>query len=46
MHLELQITTSPENTSYPENCNITYEGDRAEEVSLNADANLITRTAL
>ena len=46
MHLELQIATDAANPGYPQNCKITYEGDRAEEVSLDADANLITRTAL
>ena len=30
----------------PLNCVVSYEGDGAEEVPLNADSNLITRTAL
>jgi hypothetical protein len=47
MFLELRIVIDPaQNSGYAQNCKITYEGDRAEEVSLDADANLITRTAL
>jgi len=47
MFLELHITIDPEtHKGYAQNCKITYEGDRADEVSLEPDANLITRTAL
>jgi homoserine kinase len=49
--LELQITISPSQSpsstnSSSHNCTITYEGEGADEVPLEADANLITRTAL
>ncbi|KAF2668914.1 phosphoribosylformylglycinamidine cyclo-ligase-like protein [Microthyrium microscopicum] len=46
MYLELRITTDPSNTGYAQNCKLTYEGDRADEVSLDADSNLISRTTL
>jgi homoserine kinase len=49
--LELHITISPSqspSSTKPSshNCTITYEGEGADEVPLEADANLITRTAL
>lgn len=45
--LELQININSSVTSKaPLNCVITYEGDGADHVPLDADANLITRTAL
>jgi homoserine kinase len=46
MYLELHITTDTENNGCPQNCRITYEGQGKDEVSLDADRNLITRTAL
>jgi homoserine kinase len=45
--LELRVTvnpTTPETVKH--NCSISYEGEGADEVPLEADANLITRTAL
>ncbi|KAA8905500.1 GHMP kinase [Sphaerosporella brunnea] len=45
--LELQVTLSNDDTSsYPLNCALTYEGEGADHVPLDADHNLITRTAL
>lgn len=46
--LELKVTvdTSVTKSAAPLNCVITYEGDGADHVPLDADANLITRTAL
>ena len=45
--LELHVTIDPNSTkSVTHNCGIIYEGDGAEEVPLEADANLVTRTAL
>ena len=45
--LELQVSINPSSTSSAShNCAITYEGEGADEVPLEADANLITRTAL
>jgi homoserine kinase len=46
MYLDLQVTIDPSETGHPLNCKITYEGDRAEEVSLDPEMNLVTRTAL
>jgi homoserine kinase len=46
MYLELQVTVNPEDTGYTLNCRVTYEGDRVEEVSLDPERNLLTRTAL
>jgi homoserine kinase len=53
IYLEINLTLpSPvvstlETTSAPPlNCAVTYEGEGAEEVPLNADENLLTRTAL
>jgi homoserine kinase len=47
MHLEIQVSTDvDESNGYAQNCKITYEGLGKEEVPLDADANLITRTAL
>jgi homoserine kinase len=47
MHLEIQVNLDADGSEgYPQNCRITYEGLGAEEVPLDADANLITRTAL
>lgn len=50
IYLELHISVdepAPE-TPYPLNCRITYsgEGEGSPEISLNADHNLLTRTAL
>jgi len=50
--LELEVTIdpkSPQQSSSPsvtQNCSISYEGEGADEVPLEAEANLITRTAL
>jgi homoserine kinase len=45
--LKLQVTVNPTSTnSGCHNCEIIYEGEGADEVPLEADANLITRTAL
>lgn len=46
--LELNVTfdRSVSSSSHPLNCKITYEGDGADHVPLDADKNLITRTAL
>src|SRR5437762_13724873 len=45
--LELQVTINPSSTnSASHNCKIIYEGEGAGDVPLEADANLITRTAL
>ncbi|KAL7274714.1 Trihydroxynaphthalene reductase [Rhizina undulata] len=46
--LELQIDAHPEITSssHPLNCRITYSGEGADHVPLDAGKNLITRTAL
>ncbi|RPB19385.1 homoserine kinase [Terfezia boudieri ATCC MYA-4762] len=46
--LEVQVTidTSITKSTTPLNCVITYEGDGADHVPLDADANLVTRTAL
>lgn len=46
--LELQVTFHPAITSstHPLNCRITYEGEGADHVPLNAEHNLITRTAI
>jgi homoserine kinase len=46
LYLELHLNIDPEQTTYPQNCKITYEGLGKEEVPLEADHNLITRTAL
>lgn len=46
--LELQVIVHPEITSstHPLSCRVTYEGEGADHVPLNAEHNLITRTAL
>ena len=45
--LDLYVTIDPNATSTASyNCEISYEGEGADEVPLDADANLITRTAL
>jgi len=46
--LELQVTidTTVTKSTAPLNCVVTYEGDGADHVSLDTDANLVTRTAL
>ena len=46
--LEVQVTidTTVTKSTAPLNCVITYEGDGADHVPLDTDANLITRTAL
>jgi len=45
--LELQVVIDPLTPNgAPHNCKIAYEGEGADEVPLQADANLITRTAL
>lgn len=48
MYLELHVTIDRSKTSStsPLNCNITYEGEGAEEISLDPDKNLLTRVAL
>jgi len=44
--LELHVSISPSTTRTGHDCRIEYEGEGADEVPLEADANLITRTAL
>ena len=45
--LELQVTVEPDAPNgAAHNCKIVYDGEGADEVPLEADANLITRTAL
>ncbi|KAI5846945.1 GHMP kinase [Tricharina praecox] len=46
--LELQVTydRSVAASTYPLNCKLSYEGEGADHVPLDADHNLITRTAL
>ncbi|KAF2416131.1 phosphoribosylformylglycinamidine cyclo-ligase [Tothia fuscella] len=44
IHLEIHITTSNSNSST--GCTISYEGQGKEDVPLDPEANLITRTAL
>ena len=45
--LELQVSINPASTAaVSHNCEVIYEGEGADEVPLEADANLITRTAL
>ncbi|OAA68087.1 homoserine kinase [Niveomyces insectorum RCEF 264] len=48
LYLELHVTIDRSRTtsSRPLNCRITYEGDGAEGVPLDPDANLVTRVAL
>lgn len=48
MYLELHVTIDRSKTTsqYPLNCRITYEGQGAEEISLEPDNNLLTRVAL
>lgn len=49
IYLELLVTTSPADSSNPAaklNCKVSYEGENADEVDLDPDANLITRVAL
>jgi homoserine kinase len=46
LELQVQIHPSPPSPASPHNCTITYTGEGAHEVPLQADANLITRTAL
>lgn len=42
----MSISPSAATTKAPLNCIITYEGEGADEVSLSAERNLITRTAI
>jgi len=46
--LELQVTIDPNSTTNAayHNCEILYQGEGADQAPLEADANLITRTAL
>ena len=46
LELNVTIDTSVTVSEAPLNCVITYEGDGADHVPLDADSNLITRTAL
>jgi homoserine kinase len=46
LELQVNVDTTKLRSSAPLNCVITYEGEGAGEVPLNADHNLITRTAL
>lgn len=48
IYLELEVTTTASSSSKKPklNCSITYEGEGAEEVSLDPEVNLITRVAL
>lgn len=48
VYLELHVTigAASEPRHVPLNCTVTYEGEGASEVDLDADRNLLTRTAL
>ncbi|KAI9786890.1 MAG: Trihydroxynaphthalene reductase [Geoglossum umbratile] len=46
LELQVSVDATKLQSSAPLNCVITYEGEGAGEVPLNADHNLITRTAL
>lgn len=48
MYLELHVTIdrSKGSSGLPLNCRVTYEGQGADEISLDPDANLLTRVAL
>jgi homoserine kinase len=46
LELYVSIDTSVTQSSSAINCVITYEGEGAEEIELDAEANLLTRTAL
>lgn len=48
MYLELHVTIdrSKPSSDCPLNCRVTYEGQGAEEISLDPDVNLLTRVAL
>jgi len=46
LELTVDVDRSVSTSSHPLNCKITYEGDGADHVPLDADCNLITRTAL
>lgn len=48
MYLELHVTIdrSKSKSEYPLNCRVTYEGQGEDEISLDPDANLLTRVAL
>lgn len=44
--LQLQVTTSPESSAAPFNCEITCGGEGADNISLVPEKNLITQVAL
>lgn len=46
IHLELHVAIDPSITGQPLNVTLSYEGDGAENVSLDPEHNLITRVAL
>lgn len=48
IYLELRVTVEPDRKDFSAslNCEISYEGQGAEEVSRNAEENLITRVAI
>ncbi|KAK9475845.1 GHMP kinase [Lipomyces japonicus] len=46
LYLEINVTINDLIVGVPQNCQITYEGEGAAELPLEADRNLITRTAL
>ena len=48
IYLELTVTIdrSKGSSEHPLNCRITYEGEGADDISLDASSNLITRVAL
>lgn len=48
MYLELHVTIdrTKSKSEYPLNCRVTYEGQGENEISLDPDANLLTRVAL
>ncbi|KAF1985034.1 phosphoribosylformylglycinamidine cycl [Aulographum hederae CBS 113979] len=46
LYLELQVSVSNSSSTLPLNCRITYEGEGAEDVSLDPEVNLITRVAV
>jgi homoserine kinase len=46
LELTVNVDRTITNSTYPVNCKITYTGDGADHVPLNAEYNLITRVAL
>jgi homoserine kinase len=46
LEIRVDVSQSAPDGKWPLNCVITYEGEGADEVSLSAERNLITRTAI